>query len=177
MASEATPAVHLDEHLGEVDLGQPRLEELLIDAGTYLDRGRILKQLAGRTLSAHALTHAHFDHYGSSRLMCERFGIPLWCGAGDVEMVQRRLPAPLDLQMPLEVARRVITPPRVSDRHPGLGPSGEPGTIGADMLAVCIPGPDRQRRPLQISRVALDRRRDRLVADALLVSRRRFRSL
>jgi hydroxyacylglutathione hydrolase len=64
------------------------LEDVLIDAGTYFDRGRILKELAGRTLSAHALTHAHFDHYGSSRQVCERFGIPLWCGAGDVEMVQ-----------------------------------------------------------------------------------------
>jgi hydroxyacylglutathione hydrolase len=64
------------------------LEDVLIDAGTYLDRGRIVKQLAGQAVTAHALTHAHFDHYGSSRLVCERFGIPLWCGAGDVEMVQ-----------------------------------------------------------------------------------------
>jgi glyoxylase-like metal-dependent hydrolase (beta-lactamase superfamily II) len=55
----------------------PRLEDVLIDAGTIFDRGRILKQLAGRTLSAHALTHAHLDHYGSSRFVCERLSIPL----------------------------------------------------------------------------------------------------
>ena len=64
------------------------LEDVLIDAGTYLDRGRIVKELAGQAVTAHALTHAHFDHYGASRLVCARFGIPLWCGARDVEMVQ-----------------------------------------------------------------------------------------
>jgi glyoxylase-like metal-dependent hydrolase (beta-lactamase superfamily II) len=64
------------------------LEDVLIDAGTVVDRRRVLKQLTGRTLTAHALTHAHLDHYGSSRAVCERFGIPLWCGAGDVEMVE-----------------------------------------------------------------------------------------
>jgi hypothetical protein len=90
------------------------------------------------------------------------------------EVHRRWLPGPLDLQMTLEVPGGVIAPPGISDRHPGLGPSGEPGTIGADMLAVRVPGPGRQRRPLQISRVALDRRRDRLVAGALLVSGRRF---
>jgi glyoxylase-like metal-dependent hydrolase (beta-lactamase superfamily II) len=41
--------------------------DVLVDAGTMLDRRRILRQLDGRTISAHALTHAHPDHYGSSR--------------------------------------------------------------------------------------------------------------
>lgn len=64
------------------------LGDVLIDAGGALDRRRILKQLAGRTITAHALTHAHFDHYGSSHAICERLGIPLWCGADDVEAVE-----------------------------------------------------------------------------------------
>lgn len=64
------------------------LGDVLIDAGGALDRRRILKQLAGRTITAHALTHAHFDHYGSSHAICEKLGIPLWCGAADVEAVE-----------------------------------------------------------------------------------------
>jgi len=62
--------------------------DVLIDAGTAFDGRRILKQLAGRTISAHALTHAHPDHCGSSHAVCERLGIPLWCGAADVAAVE-----------------------------------------------------------------------------------------
>jgi glyoxylase-like metal-dependent hydrolase (beta-lactamase superfamily II) len=62
--------------------------DVLIDAGVRLDRRRILRQIEGMTFSAHALTHAHFDHYGSSHAICERLGIPLWCGAEDVEAVE-----------------------------------------------------------------------------------------
>jgi glyoxylase-like metal-dependent hydrolase (beta-lactamase superfamily II) len=62
--------------------------DVLIDAGTRLDRRRILKQIGDLEISAHALTHAHFDHYGSSHAICERLGIPLWCGAEDVEAVE-----------------------------------------------------------------------------------------
>jgi hydroxyacylglutathione hydrolase len=64
------------------------VEDVLIDAGLVIDRRRVLKQLGGRTLTAHAITHAHLDHYGSSRAVCEKFGVPMWCGAADVEMVE-----------------------------------------------------------------------------------------
>jgi len=59
------------------------LGDVLIDAGLGLHRRRILRQVADRNITAHALTHAHFDHYGSSHAICERLGIPLWCGAAD----------------------------------------------------------------------------------------------
>lgn len=62
--------------------------DVLIDAGTRLDRGRIVKQVADRAISAHALTHAHPDHYGASHAVCEQLGLPLWCGAADVEAVE-----------------------------------------------------------------------------------------
>jgi hydroxyacylglutathione hydrolase len=64
------------------------LGDVLVDAGVRLDRGRILKQVAGRGISAHALTHAHPDHYGASRAVTEQLGIPLWCGAHDAEAVE-----------------------------------------------------------------------------------------
>jgi hydroxyacylglutathione hydrolase len=62
--------------------------DVLLDAGTRLDRGRILKQLDGRGIAAHALTHAHPDHYGASRAVCDTLGIPLWCGAADADAVE-----------------------------------------------------------------------------------------
>lgn len=62
--------------------------DVLIDAGMALDRRRILKQLEGREIRAHALTHAHFDHYGASHAICDRLGIPLWCGEADAEAVE-----------------------------------------------------------------------------------------
>jgi hydroxyacylglutathione hydrolase len=62
--------------------------DVLIDAGLGLHKRGILKQLAGRQITANALTHAHFDHYGSSHAICEALGIPLWCGAADVEAVE-----------------------------------------------------------------------------------------
>lgn len=62
--------------------------DVLIDAGAPWDAKRILGDLEGREVSAHALTHAHFDHYGASHAVCERLGIPLWCGADDVAAVE-----------------------------------------------------------------------------------------
>lgn len=62
--------------------------DVLIDAGLSVDRRRVLRQVAGRGISAHALTHAHFDHFGASHAVCEYLGVPLWCGAADVAAVQ-----------------------------------------------------------------------------------------
>ena len=59
------------------------LGDVLLDAGGRLAGHRILRALAGRRVVAHAVTHAHFDHQGSSHTLCERLGIPLWCGEGD----------------------------------------------------------------------------------------------
>jgi glyoxylase-like metal-dependent hydrolase (beta-lactamase superfamily II) len=62
--------------------------DALVDAGMRWDRRRILKQVADRGIATHVLTHAHLDHYGSSKAVCEALGIQLWCGAADVEAVQ-----------------------------------------------------------------------------------------
>jgi hydroxyacylglutathione hydrolase len=62
--------------------------DVLVDAGLRIDRRRILKQVADRGLETHVLTHAHLDHYGSSKAVCETLGIPLWCGERDVEAVE-----------------------------------------------------------------------------------------
>jgi glyoxylase-like metal-dependent hydrolase (beta-lactamase superfamily II) len=62
--------------------------DVLIDAATRQGERRIMRELRGRRLSAHALTHAHPDHQGASHAICERLGIPLWCGQGDVPAME-----------------------------------------------------------------------------------------
>jgi glyoxylase-like metal-dependent hydrolase (beta-lactamase superfamily II) len=64
------------------------LGDVLIDAGTRQAEKRILRQIEGHQVSAHALTHAHPDHQGSSHAICERLGIPLWCGQADVPAME-----------------------------------------------------------------------------------------
>lgn len=58
---------------------------VLVDAATRHAGRRILRQLAGREVAAHALTHAHADHQGASHEVCEKLGIPFWVGAGDAD--------------------------------------------------------------------------------------------
>lgn len=63
--------------------------DVLVDAATRLAGRRILRQLDGRAVTTHVLTHAHPDHQGASHEVCERLGIPLWCGDADAEAVER----------------------------------------------------------------------------------------
>jgi hydroxyacylglutathione hydrolase len=62
--------------------------DVLVDAATRHAGKRILRQLQGRTVSTHALTHAHPDHQGASHEICETLRIPLWCGEGDAEAME-----------------------------------------------------------------------------------------
>jgi hydroxyacylglutathione hydrolase len=63
--------------------------DVLIDAATRRAGRRILSQLRGREISAHALTHAHPDHQGASREVCQALGIPLWCHADDADAMEQ----------------------------------------------------------------------------------------
>lgn len=58
--------------------------DVVVDAGSRHAARRILRQLKGRQVSAHALTHAHPDHQGSSARLCADLGVPYWCGRDDV---------------------------------------------------------------------------------------------
>jgi glyoxylase-like metal-dependent hydrolase (beta-lactamase superfamily II) len=55
------------------------IEDVLIDAGIRSSAGTILRCLANKQISTHVLTHAHADHQGSSKAVCEQLNIPLWC--------------------------------------------------------------------------------------------------
>lgn len=63
------------------------LGTVVLDSGVRWSRRRLARQLAGRPVTAHALTHAHFDHAGSSAWLCRTLDVPLWCGAGDAAAI------------------------------------------------------------------------------------------
>lgn len=93
--------------------------DVLVDAATRQGSRRIFKQLSARKLVAHALTHVHPDHQGSSHAVCERYGIPLWCGERDVP----RMEAPGQVHSPVAPAwlnrieqRFWVGPPHRVDR-------------------------------------------------------------
>lgn len=69
------------------------VENILVDAGTLAARGRVLRQVTGRDLQANLITHGHPDHFGSSRAVCTRLGIPLWAGVADREAIETAIPA------------------------------------------------------------------------------------
>jgi glyoxylase-like metal-dependent hydrolase (beta-lactamase superfamily II) len=62
--------------------------DVIVDAATRHAGRRILRQVRGQRVTAHALTHAHPDHQGASKEICEKLGIPLWCGRGDADAME-----------------------------------------------------------------------------------------
>jgi hydroxyacylglutathione hydrolase len=64
------------------------IEDVLIDAATRHGGRRIFRELDGREINAHALTHAHPDHQGASHEVCERLGIPYWVPERDADAAE-----------------------------------------------------------------------------------------
>ena len=87
------------------------VEDVLVDAGTPAARKRITRQLDGRTIAAHVVTHAHPDHFGSSHAVCERYDVPLWAGAKDAEAIGTATPVPAPGLIGSLLARTKMPPP------------------------------------------------------------------
>ena len=62
--------------------------DVLVDAATRRAGRRILRQLEGRPVVAHALTHAHPDHQGASHEVCTARAIPFWVGEADADAAE-----------------------------------------------------------------------------------------
>jgi hydroxyacylglutathione hydrolase len=65
-------------------------EDVLIDAGRRWDRRRVFAEIEGREISKVALTHAHPDHQGVAKDVCEARSILLACHADDVDAMEGR---------------------------------------------------------------------------------------
>src|SRR5262245_45749719 len=86
--------------------------DVLVDAGTRYAKGRILRQLEGLTITAHALTHAHPDHQGASHAICSTLNIPFCVGAGDAAAAESGdLSAAMPTGRMAEVARGMFAGP------------------------------------------------------------------
>lgn len=158
--------------------------DVLIDAGTVVDRRRILRQVAGRAISTHALTHAHPDHYGSSHAVCEALGVPLWCGAADAEAVEAgKTIGRRGLRLPAAKAHPVARQLREGDEVAGFAvldtPGHSPGHVSywrkSDRVLLCgdvmwgfnpflLRGPIREPPKLLSPDVALNRVSARRIA-------------
>lgn len=64
------------------------LGDVLVDAGTERSAPRLLRALEGRTVAAHAVTHAHADHAGGSRRVAGALGVAVWVGARDAPFLE-----------------------------------------------------------------------------------------
>jgi hydroxyacylglutathione hydrolase len=62
--------------------------DVLVDAASKRAGRRILRQVEGHTVNAHALTHAHPDHQGASKEVCDKLGIPFWVGTADADAAE-----------------------------------------------------------------------------------------
>lgn len=122
------------------------LGDVLIDTGPAFNRRRVLREVADRSITAHALTHAHFDHYGGSHAICEELDIPLWCGAADVEAVESgKMLGPAGRMVPAAKAHPVDRGLREGDEVAGFTvldtPGHAPGHVSywreSDRVLVC----------------------------------------
>jgi hydroxyacylglutathione hydrolase len=95
---EVAPGVHQISGFPPNAINCFVLGDVLVDAMTRRDAGRILKALRGHRVNAHALTHAHPDHQGASHAVCDALGIPFWVpeldadAAEDPSLIAQRQP-------------------------------------------------------------------------------------
>lgn len=59
------------------------IEDYLIDSGIRKSAKKILHSIKDMNVKANVLTHAHADHQGSSKEICETLNIPLWCSENE----------------------------------------------------------------------------------------------
>jgi hydroxyacylglutathione hydrolase len=112
---EVAPGVHMLGGFPPNAINVYLAGDVLIDAATKRSRRRILRELDGHRVTAHALTHAHPDHQGASRAVCERLAIPFWVGEGDVAAAESGDFGPTQPRHPLN---RVIEAVWAGPGHP-----------------------------------------------------------
>jgi hydroxyacylglutathione hydrolase len=112
--------------------------DVLLDAATRHSGKRILRQLEGRPVNAHALTHAHGDHQGASHEVCERLGIPYWVGEKDIAVAEGGADAMLT-DMPSNVMPKISRRLFAGPGHPVDRPLREGDEVGG-FTVLDVPG-------------------------------------
>jgi hydroxyacylglutathione hydrolase len=88
--------VHMIELLPRSGVNAYLIGDVLVDSVVKQTAKKLLKQLAGRPVGAHALTHAHYDHAGGSKRVMAALDIPMWAPAGDAADVESGIPVVAD---------------------------------------------------------------------------------
>jgi glyoxylase-like metal-dependent hydrolase (beta-lactamase superfamily II) len=89
--------------------------DVLIDAGTRWAGPGILRQIKGRKITAHSLTHVHADHQGSSKAICQTLNIPLYCGKADAPAMES---GNMEKQIPRNALTRLFDVVWTGPGHP-----------------------------------------------------------
>ena len=88
MIREIAPDVYQIALLPRQSINAYLIKDVLIDSGSRQSFKKITKALKNKKISAHALTHAHPDHQGSSKQVCETYKVPLWVGGADAQAME-----------------------------------------------------------------------------------------
>ncbi|HEX8086282.1 MAG TPA: MBL fold metallo-hydrolase [Solirubrobacteraceae bacterium] len=81
------------------------LGDVIVDAGYGSSGKKVVSALQGRTVTAHAITHAHPDHIGGSAHVCRELGVPFWCPAGDAAAARAGRSVPAESRIKFLLAR------------------------------------------------------------------------
>lgn len=112
------------------------LGDVVVDAGTRVSGGAVVKAVRGRTIKEHVLTHAHIDHAGGSRTLLETLAVPVRVGAGDLDWARSgrpEMPAPRPL-------RGVVSRVGGFRALPEATPLTEGDEVGPGFVVVDSPG-------------------------------------
>lgn len=112
---------------------------VIVDAASRRDGKRILRQVEGREVTAHALTHAHSDHQGASRRVCQALGVPFWVGERDVEGAEGG-PDAILARMPDHFMCKVSVKSFAGPGHPVDRVLHEGDEVGAGFTVLDVPG-------------------------------------
>ena len=104
------------------------VDDVLVDAGTRHAWRRLSRALAGVRVTAHAITHAHADHQGSSAVACRELGVPFWAPAGEVDAAESGRVLPLG---PSNVVTRWQARHWAGPGHPVARSLREGGALGS----------------------------------------------
>lgn len=67
------------------------IEGVLIDSGIRSSYNKISTAISKVPVHAHALTHAHADHQGSTHRLCTNYRLPLYCHAAELQRTETGL--------------------------------------------------------------------------------------